>query len=746
MLRVLICIGQDHDLRLVLVAAVICASASALAFWLYRKGLDRRSRGGWGWFAFGGAAAGYGIWATHFVAMLAFEPALKTGYHLGGTLLSLLFGVVAAGSGFAVAAHLKGRIGAVCGGVVLGVGIGLMHFTGMASFQTQGVLIWDQGYVAASLGLGVILAIAALLVAGDQPDLKRGGWGAVVLVIAICALHFTAMAAVTILPDPTKHIPAALAERGLMAGAIAGLAVLVMAGALVATVLEARNRHSALVKLRLATDAMPAALAVYDADDRLMVWNARYERIVPGGGKVLRQGMTFDELLSHYRIDATAVAEEKVRRRAGVSSVQQFAKDLWIRIENMPTADGGVVTVGVDVSSLKRDQEALQHALQQAEAGSRAKSEFLANMSHEIRTPLNGVAGVADILAGTTLDERQAGLVEVIRNSARQVDSLLGDILDLSSLEAGRTKVERLPFTLAATIRDAAFPHAAIAESKGIELVVDLPQTMETTVEGDAIRLSQILNSLISNAVKFTERGQVTVDGRELDGDRFLIRVRDTGPGFDPAAKELLFERFTQSDSSATRRHGGAGMGLALARRSAQLLGAVLDCDSTPGEGTVFTLEAPLPRTSGSQPEGAVAPRSMLAAGRPLTALIVDDNPTNRQILELILDQVGASHVSVENGREAVDAHALGAFDVILMDIQMPVMDGIEATREIRRAEAQNGRPQTPVIIISANCLPEQVLAGQEAGAQRHMPKPVNAGVLIEALGDVLDSRARQAA
>ena len=741
MLKVLTCISQNHDLRLVAAAGVVCVLASALAFRLYRKGLDRRDGHALGWFAFSGLAAGFGIWATHFIAMLAFEPALNTRYHPEATLLSLLAAVVAAGCGFALAARIEGRKSALLSGAVLGLGIVVMHFIGMAGFRTPGLLVWDHGYAAASIGIGIIFAIAAQFAAGRRPGLWRGGAGVALLAVAICGMHFTAMAAVSILPDSLVQDPLALAERTHLAIAITVIALLVMGGALAISAMEA-NQRGAIAKLRMATDAMPAALAFYDASDRLVVWNERYERLVPGGARVLRQGLSFDELSALYDVDESVMAAERGRRREGASSVYEFGEGRWIRIENLLTADGGIVTAGIDITSLKRDQDALSAALRTAEAGSRAKSEFLSNMSHEIRTPLNGVAGVADILARTLLDSRQAELVAVIQRSARQVDILLGDILDLSSPEAELTTAGCLPFQLASAIRAAADLHRASADDKGISFHVQLPDAMEASFEGDTDRFSRVLNALIGNAVKFTDHGRVSVEGEALDDGRFIVRVSDTGPGLDMANKARLFEPFTQMDGSSTRKHGGAGVGLALALRNARLMGAELDCDSTPGSGSVFSLDIRFVPSAVS----SVASEPQTSAIAPLTILIVDDNPTNRRILELILDQIGAAHVSVEDGQQAVHTCVSSPFDAILMDIQMPVMDGLSATREIRRREAEVGGRQTPIIIVSANCQADQILAGQQAGAQKHLSKPISAGALVEALTQVLDQQAQRAA
>ena len=361
-------------------------------------------------------------------------------------------------------------------------------------------------------------------------------------------------------------------------------------------------------------------------------------------------------------------------------------------------------------------------------------------MSHEIRTPLNGVTGLADVLAGTRLSRQQRELVASIRGSAETVDDLLGEILDLSRIEAGLEAVADAPFDLTEAVRDVTELYRPRAAERGIGMRIE--GAGEAHVRGDEARLKQLLGALVDNAVKFTDQGEVVVSVHALGDDRFRLAVTDSGIGFDLAIKDRLFERFTQADGSSTRSRGGAGLGLALARRCADLLGGELDCTSEEGKGSTFTLEVRLPAAEAEPP--APAPAATVPddaapeADRPLTALIVDDNATNRQVLEMILEQVGIGFASVENGLEAVEACEARPFDVILMDIQMPVMDGLTATREIRRRETAAGRPHAPVIVVSANCLPEQVTASRQAGAERHLSKPINAVVLLQALAEVV--------
>ena len=752
MFKVFACL-QQHDFRLVFAAVVVCLLATGTSVWLLRRAQAQSASLSLGWLGFTALAAGAGIWATHFIAMLAYGPELATGYQLFGTAISLLAAIAAAGAGFALAATRKGWRAPVSGGAVLGGGVSLMHYLGMAAFHVQGRLVWDPAYVAASVALGVGLSIAALLAAGPRPSTWRDVCAALLLAAAICGMHFTGMAAVSILPDPSIPIPAFLAPRPVLAMIAAAVALPILVSAGIIAGGAAASHRAAFNRLRTATNAMPAALAFFDARDRLVVWNAIYEHMVPRFGQVLRPGLPYEDILRAVNDDDGWIAERKRERRELRSMEHKVpGVDRWIRVDNVPTDDGGLITVGVDVTELKRDAARLEKALEEAKAADQAKSAFLANMSHEIRTPLNGVGGVAEALARTPLDAQQARMVDLIRRSAQTVDALLANLLELTVQDTGETGVSRACFNLCRAIRAAAEPHRQGAVAKGLEFELKPATEVDVEVLGDAPGLTQILGSLIDNAVKFTERGVVTVTACALDDGRFRIEVCDTGVGFGPAERDRMFEPFHQGDDSDTRRHGGAGLGLTLARRHAARLGAELTCASVPGQGSVFTLDIALSRRPGED-AAVAAPQTPPAETPPglagesgFRALIVDDNPTNRLVLEMMLQQLGAAFVSVENGQQALDAYAVARFDAVLMDIQMPVMDGLAATREIRAREKAHGLPRTPVIIVSASCLPEHLAAGRAAGADEHLAKPVNAAALIAALQAAAEVRAGRAA
>ena len=389
-----------------------------------------------------------------------------------------------------------------------------------------------------------------------------------------------------------------------------------------------------------------------------------------------------------------------------------------------------------DVNQRARAQLDLQEARDQAEAATKAKSMFLANMSHEIRTPLNGVLGIAGALARTDLAPKQRHMVNLIEGSGRALERLLSDILDLAKLDAGRVSIREERFDLANAVREIAELFQASAAEKGVELLVELDEASRDRFIGDELRIRQVLSNLVSNAVKFTARGEVrlSVTGAPLPDGRERVRfaVRDTGIGFPPDAAETLFERFEQADGSVTRQYGGTGLGLAISKSLATLMGGTISATSAPGRGATFKVELPLRRVVQDGPILEVVQSSAIDGSmRPLRLLLAEDHLINRMTVELILEELPVEIVAVENGREAVEVFAGQAFDLVLMDMQMPVMDGLAAIRAIREIEREFGRTRTPICVLSANAMDEHKEAADAAGADAFLTKPINAGGLI---------------
>jgi PAS domain S-box-containing protein len=420
------------------------------------------------------------------------------------------------------------------------------------------------------------------------------------------------------------------------------------------------------------------------------------------------------------------------------------APHLWVRIaaEAIRRADGEVdkvVGATQNIDREKRAERAMAKALDAAEAANRAKSEFLANMSHEIRTPLNGVMGIAGALARTDLNEHQRELVQLVETSASVLDSLLGDVLDVARIESGRLTLADEPFELGPAIRLVAALFEAKAQEKGLDLEVRTAPAVEAMVTGDAVRLRQIVSNLLSNAVKFTDVGKITVQveaTRSVELVNLQLTVRDTGIGFDAKAGAKLFQRFEQVDGSITRRFGGSGLGLAISRSLAEAMGGTLEAVSEPGKGSAFTLTLALPRSravDGAGSAAALDAEAVKLAHGP-NVLLAEDHPTNRKVVSLILESVGVELSVVENGQHAVDAAANQDFDVILMDMQMPVMDGLTAIRVIRERERATGARRTPILALTANAMPEHAQACLDAGADGHLSKPISAAKLVEAV------------
>ena len=397
-----------------------------------------------------------------------------------------------------------------------------------------------------------------------------------------------------------------------------------------------------------------------------------------------------------------------------------------------PRQDGGLVAHLHDISKHK--------------AAERAKSAFLATMSHEIRTPLTAILGFADLLARSPLSPEQAQHLKIVRDTGQTLLTVVNDILDLSKLEAGKMSLERIPVDLGTLLREALAASELLGAEKGLAFRLELDPALPALVAADPVRLKQVVGNLLSNALKFTSKGGITlrarVAGREGASVRLRVEVEDTGIGVAPEHKPRLFAMFEQADQTTTRRFGGTGLGLAICKRLVEAMGGGIGVESAPGAGSLFWFELSLgPAQAAPTAAPAAGP---VAAGRALSVLVVDDVATNRLLLKALLQGLGHVPSLVEDGVQAVEAAGQSRYDLILMDLHMPRMDGLMATQAIRSGGGPNAA--TAIVALSADVLPETARAFREAGMVGHLAKPIDPQRLRELLGTLAAAPSPEAA
>ncbi len=488
--------------------------------------------------------------------------------------------------------------------------------------------------------------------------------------------------------------------------------------------------------LRSAIEALGEAFALYDADERLLFCNERYRQLVSTQRRNVLPGLSYEDVLrlafreserAPVTPDAEAWIAERLRQfRQNASDSQHLLSDgRWIRAINRRTADGLHVVFRLDISESRR-------ALEAAGAAARSKSQFLANMSHEIRTPLNAVLGMLQLLGHTALDAEQSDLLGKADGAARHLLALLNSILDYSKAEAGKMVLELRPFELPRLLRELRTLLEAQRGDKPLRLLIDTDPALPDWLLGDALRLQQVLINLGGNAIKFTERGEVRLRlrllAREPAGLAVEFELSDTGIGIAPAQQREIFGAFSQAEASTARRYGGTGLGLAISQRLLQLMGSELHCESRPGRGSRFFFTLRL-AVAAAAPAAPAAPGPRAAARLAgLRLLLAEDNALNRELVLRLLGREGAQIDCAADGRQALEALQRHDYDLVLMDMQMPGMDGLQACRALRR-EPRWAR--LPVLAMSANTSPADRAACLAAGMDEHLGKPFDLEQLV---------------
>ncbi len=494
--------------------------------------------------------------------------------------------------------------------------------------------------------------------------------------------------------------------------------------------------------LDVVIENMPAMLVVKEAT------TGRYRMVNRTGEAMLRRARSDMVGKTDHEVFAPDVAEVFLASDRAVMAanvpmtfdperVDTERGELELRVQKalLHGVDGSdlIMVMAEDVTEQRVTARALASAAQAAEAANRAKSAFLATMSHEIRTPLNGVIGMAQAMSAGDLSPIQRDRLSVISEAGNLLLAVLNDVLDLSKIEAGQLTLEETDFDMAELVKGARSGFTDQANRKGLDFSLVVDPEAEGLYRGDSTRLRQILYNLISNALKFTEAGKVEVRVSSCAG-MLSFQVSDTGIGMTQAQVDQLFTRFVQGDVSTTRRFGGTGLGLAICRELAKLMEGDIEVETKAGAGSTFTLHLLLNRVAQANADTVELECAEIANYPRPKVLAAEDNPMNQLVLKALLHQVGVEPVVVTNGRLAVEAWFRESWDLILMDMHMPEMDGLTAARAIREAEAVHGRGRTPIIALTANAMSHHVAEYALSGMDGHVAKPIEAAKLFAAL------------
>jgi len=629
------------------------------------------------------------------------------------------------------------------------IAYGVSSFVTALAFSSLGLLVLPRGDPHAA-------AFAVLLISGAMLNLAMVSHRAPRVVLAAWGGHLCALLALPWLifemkPDPLGCLCVMAAAMVFVGHLVTATGRSAKAESGVRAALRTAQTalaRSAAAERRLSLAAEMADLHIYEID--------LTEGVLSSDGAAapfLDAPMTFEAMAADafYLVDPRDRArvqaawadylEGKAPYRTEYRLKRTDAREAWVFAgAELVRDDKGqaVRVVGVmrDLTERKQTEADLIEARDRAEAGSESKSAFLATMSHEIRTPLNGVLGMAQAMAADAMSPVQQERLTVIRQSGEALLAILNDILDLSKIEAGKLELEIVEFDLSELARGAYSSFTAIANKKGLSFALDV-QAAHGRYRGDPSRLRQVLYNLISNALKFTEEGEIGVLATYRQGE-LRVAVRDTGMGIAPEGLSRLFEKFDQLDRSTTRRFGGTGLGLAICRELAELMGGRILVESEVGVGSRFELVIPLERLGEERVAAPAPPVPSDTGGLDLRVLAAEDNAVNQLVLKTLLHQLGVNPYVVEDGQAAVAAWEAGDWDAILMDVQMPVMDGIAATARIRQREAETGRARTPIIALTANAMAHQVKQYLAVGMDGHVAKPIEIASLYEALNAVL--------
>jgi PAS domain S-box-containing protein len=526
---------------------------------------------------------------------------------------------------------------------------------------------------------------------------------------------------------------------------------------------EAKKAEEARARLASIVETSEDAIVGKSLDGVIQTWNTGAVKLYGYTAKEAVGQPIFlivpEDKIQDVKNHMSAIKSGKTLEHIQTERVRKDGKRIPISLTLSPIkdADGniiGISAIGRDISLQKQAERELREARKAAEEASRAKSQFLANMSHEIRTPMNGILGLTQYVLESELTQSQRNNLEMIYSSGNTLLEIINDILDFSKIESGKMKISPTDFSMQSMIQTLVSTLHVTTRKKGIGLEFDLDESLPEYLFGDPVRINQILLNLTGNAVKFTSEGEVRVRIRKIDQNEAPDEVKsavdnnaiwtefqvvDTGIGIPPDKLESIFESFVQADESHTREFGGTGLGLSISKQLVDLMQGTMKVESVPGEGSIFSFILPL--KPGEEPKKEHTFSTQVIATPPLKILVAEDYPVNQQVILRFLEKNQHTAQIAENGEEVLSFLKEGFYDLVLMDIQMPVLDGIQATRMIREGQAGKSNKTIPIIALSAHALEEEKEAFSQVGFDDYLTKPIDYKKLLAALSAVYHSK-----
>jgi len=704
--------------------------------------------------ATGSVALGAGVWTMHFIAMLAFNLCVAVAYDPTITALSMLPSLAA--SAVALSIISKPRLtgsNLLIGGVLVGGGIGAMHYVGMAAMRLAPTLRYDPGFFLLSIVVAVVLAYLALWIRFAMRHHRFGLLASgTVMGLAISGMHYTGMAAARFYGDPAEQVAGFVPDTGYLAFEVTAITVLV---ALLVAVINSLLRYRAMVTELIISESRMAALTttavdsiisisseglilhVNAATERLFGWTSEemigcnVNMLMPEPYRSQHDGYLTSFLQTGEARIIGSAREVMARKKDGST----FPIRLAVGHARLPEGNMFVGYV-TDITERRLLEQDLRDAKNRAEQAAAARTAFLANMSHEIRTPMNSILGFAEVLLNSKPTAEQAHALGIMRNSARALLRLLNEILDSAKLDRGAMELLHLPFDLRALAEEVVAAQTSTADKKGLRLTMAYDEDLPTRFLGDELRIRQVLGNLLGNAVKFTENGSVELKVA-AEGGKIHFIVSDTGIGIAADRLERIFDAFTQADATLARRYGGTGLGTTISKQLVELMNGIIWVESELGKGSHFHILLPLMPTNLAIGEGGEPGMGGLTLPA-LRILYADDVPQNLELVRMMLEPFGHQLTLLENGEAAVIKSSEERFDLILLDLRMPGISGLEAAQQIRGEERRRGSAAVPIVALSASVLEEDRQEALESGMDGFVAKPIERSVLLREIGRVL--------